>query len=144
MAVLESVALPAVLDSLEELRACARRSAEAVGLEAGRSYGLQLAVDEIATNVINYGYGAPDASRHIWMSTEATEDALVVRLEDEGTPFDPREHELPSEEDLSAPLETRAVGGLGIMLALRGVDEFDYLREGGRNANVFRMRLGHG
>lgn len=143
MPALESLALPAVLDSLAELRACAARASEAAGLDDARSYALQLAVDEIATNVITYGYGAPDADKRIWISTEVTEDAVVLRLEDEGTPFDPREHALPSDEELAAPLETREVGGLGILLALGGVDRFDYRLERGRNMNVFEMRRSH-
>ncbi|NJD19100.1 MAG: ATP-binding protein [Gemmatimonadetes bacterium] len=144
MAALEPLALPAVLDSLAELRAFARRASEAAGLEEGRRYALELAVDEIATNVILHGYGAPDPSRRVWISAELEGGALRILLEDDGTPYDPREHRMPSEEELSAPLEDRPIGGLGIMLALGGVDAFDYRTREGRNVNVFEMRLPRG
>jgi len=144
MAALEPLALPAVLDSLAELRAFARRASEAVGLDVGRRYALELAVDEIATNVILYGYGSPDPSRQLWISAEIDGGVLRILLEDDGTPYDPREHRMPSEEELSAPLEDRPIGGLGILLALRGVDAFDYRSREGRNVNVFEMRVSRG
>ena len=144
MAVMEALAFPAVLDSLAELRAYSRKAAELAGLDQGRRYALELAVDEIATNVINYGYGAPDASKRVWISADVEGGPLRLLLEDEGEPFDPRDHPMPSEEELAAPLESRAVGGLGIFLALRGVDAFDYRRHGDRNVNVFEMKVPDG
>lgn len=143
MAALEPLTLPAVLDSLAELRAFAHRASELAGLARERRYALELAVDEIATNVILYGYGAPDPDRSVWISAELDNTSLRILLEDDGTPYDPREHRTPSEEELSAPLEDRPVGGLGIFLALRGVDAFDYRTRDGRNVNVFEMRFPH-
>jgi serine/threonine-protein kinase RsbW len=43
---------------------------------------------------------------------------------------------LPDEEELDLPLEEREIGGLGVMLAREGVDDFRYERIDGRNRTM--------
>jgi len=78
------------------------------------------------------------------LRAEVSGRSLVVTLEDWGQPFDPRTRKLPGEEELSRPLEEREPGGLGILLAIQGVDRFDYRRVGDRNETVFEVRIGEG
>lgn len=137
---MEKRALPAVLESLSELRRYARKAAADAGIDDERSYQLQLAVDEIATNIIVYGYKDAGPSSEILIGGEIADGALIITLEDTGPAFDPRTRNMPSAEDLARPLEERAIGGLGIYLATQGVDRFDYRREGDRNLNIFEVR----
>jgi anti-sigma regulatory factor (Ser/Thr protein kinase) len=130
--------VPATLDSLAEIAAFVLATADAAGLDRRARYRLRLAVDELATNVILHGYaGAPDSST-IDVRTEQDEHTLTVVLEDAGVPFDPRQ--VPPPRDLVLPAEQRQVGGLGVYLALGGVDRFSYERAGGRNRNVLVMK----
>jgi len=140
---MERLSLPAVLDSLAELRRYVKDAADGAGVDAARSYQLQLAVDEIATNIISYGYKDVGASAVISISGEMRDGVLVITLEDRAQAFDPRTMEMPEAEDLAKPLEERTIGGLGIFLATQGVDRFDYRREGDRNLNIFEVRSGH-
>ena len=48
---------------------------------------------------------------------------------------------MPTALDLDQPLEERDLGGLGIFLALQGVDRFDYQRCDDRNRNILAMNL---
>jgi anti-sigma regulatory factor (Ser/Thr protein kinase) len=140
---MEKRSLPAVLDSLAELRRYVKEAAGGARIDEARTYRLQLAVDEIATNIISYGYKDVGASAVISIGGEIRDDALVITLEDQARAFDPRTVHLPDAEDLAKPLEERAIGGLGIFLAIQGVDRFDYRREGDRNVNIFEVRIGH-
>lgn len=63
----------------------------------------------------------------------------MVVFEDTATPFDPLARELPDGKDLALPLKERKIGGLGIFLTVRGMDEFSYERTGDRNRNIFKM-----
>lgn len=141
---MDKLTLPAVLDSLAELRRYAREAAARVGISEDRSYQLQLAVDEIATNIITYGYKDAGPTAQIVIRGEITDHALVITLEDRAPAFDPRSRQMPDAEELSKPLEERTIGGLGIHFAIEGVDRFDYRREGERNLNIFEMRRRHG
>ena len=99
-------------------------------------------MDEIATNIIAYGYRDAGPCAEITIGGEIRGDALVVTLEDQGPAFDPRTRPMPDAEALAKPLEERTIGGLGIYLATQGVDRFDYHREGDRNLNIFEVRIG--
>ncbi len=138
------ITVPAALGSLGRIRAFAREAAERAGVGSRRSYGLQLALDEIATNVVSYGYGPSPGEAVLAVRAEVTGEALVLTLEDWGKPYDPRTRDLPTEEELGRPLEEREPGGLGLMLAIQGVDRFDYRRVGDRNETVFEVRIGGG
>ena len=139
--VMEKHSLPAVLDSLAEIRRCVKEAADSAGIEEARAYQLQLAVDEIATNIISYGYKDVGASAVISISGEMRDGVLVIMLEDRAQAFDPRTMQMPEAEDLAKPLEERTIGGLGIFLATQGVDRFDYRREGDRNLTIFAVRI---
>ena len=141
---MDALTLPAVLDSLAPLRRYAKEAAAQAGIEDDRSYQLQLAVDEIATNIINYGYGDAGPASVVRISCEITEDSLIVTLEDSAPAFDPRSRVLPDAEELSRPLEERDIGGLGIYLTEIGVDRFDYRYEDGHNLNIFEVRKPRG
>lgn len=141
---MERRTVPAVLESLGELRRLAGEAAQRAGIDPAKSYTLQLAIDEIATNMILYGYKETGGSSVIVISNEIRDDRLVVRLEDEAPAFDPRTMEQPEAADLARPLDERTMGGLGIFLAVRGVDRFDYRHENGRNINVFEVLIPHG
>ena len=141
---MDKLTLPAVLASLAELRRYAREAAAAAGIKEERSYQLQLAVDEIATNIISYGYKDAGPTGEISICSAITNDALVIALEDRAPAFDPRARQMPDDDELSKPLEERDIGGLGIYLAIEGVDRFDYRREGERNLNIFEVRRRNG
>lgn len=135
---MESFTLPAVLDSLTNIRKIILETADRAGIEKSRAYDLALAVDEIATNTINYGYADSDDDQTIALNIDQDEKSFCVTLEDRGVEFDPRKLPQP---DINAPVEERGIGGLGVFLALNGVDVFDYRREDGVNKNIFILNF---
>lgn len=140
-----SLTLPATLDSLDEIGKYVVAATSAAGLETKPAYGLRLAVDEIATNIITHGYEEAGISGNVSVSGELTDASLAIVLEDSGVPFDPLSRKLPDEDELNLPLEERDIGGLGIFLVLKGVDSFSYEFRDGKNRNIFVMnRPGRG
>ncbi|MDQ4077674.1 MAG: ATP-binding protein, partial [Chloroflexota bacterium] len=104
------------------------------------AYRLRLAVDEIATNAILHGYQSAGREGDVRVEADIDADTLTIVLEDTGDPFNPLQHDTPDEEELGQPLEEREIGGLGVFLALQGVDEFRHEHTGQRNRNVFVVR----
>jgi serine/threonine-protein kinase RsbW len=137
---MEELTLPGKLESLADLRKLVKEAAQAAGLDETATYNLQLAVDEIATNIITHGYDEAGISGSIVFRRELAGGLLRVILEDTGSPFDPRTLELLNTGALSTPLEDRKVGGLGVHLAFQNVDRFDYERKGDRNVNIFEVK----
>lgn len=123
------------LDSLGAIAKYVMAAAAAAGLDKKTSYNLRLAVDEIATNIIIYGYQEAATEGVLALHADLDEQSLTISIEDTGVPYDPTQKSAP--DDLDKPLEQRQIGGLGIYLAIQGVDKFIYERVGDRNRNIF-------
>lgn len=130
----------ATLDSLESIRNFLTAKGKMAGLDKNKIYKLCLAADEIATNIINYGYAKAGISNKIIdVIIQLDDEGITVTLEDTAVPFNPFDNKLPDDDDLAKPLEERPIGGLGIMLAKENVDKYTYQFEDGKNRNIFRV-----
>lgn len=137
----ESRTFMASLDSLEPIRDFVSQTGTAAGLNNKQVYGLCLAIDEIATNIILYGYqGSGITDGVIDVKSIFKEGTLTIILEDSATAFNSLEAITPNEDELGLPLEERKIGGLGIMLAKESVDEFKYEFKDGKNLNIFSVK----
>jgi anti-sigma regulatory factor (Ser/Thr protein kinase) len=132
-----SLRVGASLDALSEIGAFVMREAEQAGIERKAAYRLRLAVDEIATNIVLHGKPDEGANEMVDVLSTIDDDSLTIVLEDCGPAFDPLTHELPDADDLSKPMHEKPMGGLGVFLAIRGVDQFRYERMANGNRNVF-------
>jgi anti-sigma regulatory factor (Ser/Thr protein kinase) len=106
---------------------------EALGEEDGWSPGLvgkvNLALEELAINTINHGHAS--GLHSISFRFSSTEESLTIEMVDDGKPFDPlTDAPIP---DVNAPMDERPIGGLGVFLVRKLMDEFTYRREEGRN-----------
>jgi serine/threonine-protein kinase RsbW len=128
----------ATLESLGAIAAFVTAAAAAAGLDKRASYHLRLATDEIATNIIVHGYAEAGLQGELKLFSDIDDSTLTITIEDTGVTFDPRQAASP---DTDLPLEQRPIGGLGVYLAIRSVDEFLYERRGDRNRTIFKMHL---
>ena len=124
-----SLNLESSLESLGQIE----QEVAAFGAEHGWPQDLlfhvQLVLDELATNVINHGYGASGHSFQIMV--ESKPQAVRIEVVDEARPFDPLEDAPQAITDAS--LEEREVGGLGVHITKQLMDEMEYRRENGKN-----------
>lgn len=96
-----------------------------------------LALEEHLTNIMRYAF--EDSLPHpilIRLTVEA--GYLRVEVEDAGKPFNPL---ASPEPDTSVPLELKPIGGLGIHLIRRFMDEVTYRREAEKNVLCLRKRV---
>lgn len=135
---MEPLIVPGTLDSLSAVGRYVLAAADEAGLEKGAAYRLRLSVDEIVTNIIVHGYQEAGLTGPIEVTATIDDGALRIAIEDTASPYDVRE--TPPPADLDKELEDRHLGGLGVFLALDGVDDFAYERLDQGNRNVFIMR----
>ena len=93
------------------------------------AYAVNLALDEILTNTISYGYD-DDEPHQIQISVRPEAEALVIVIVDDSAAFDLSNAPTP---DIGASLEERPLGGLGLFLVHQMMDSVEYRREEGRN-----------
>ena len=120
------------LAELDRLNRTLKRFGKANGFSPKCLMEINLAIDEIFTNIVSYAFS--DQKEHrITISLAATDRQIVIRVEDDGCPFDPIK---AGEPDTRCPLFEREIGGLGIHIAKRIMDSLLYKREGERNVLI--------
>jgi len=122
--------LEGVLALISEI--CARHS-----VPPEIEYDLNLALDEVVTNVARHAYPAGGEHQFTLELTVSDVD-FVARIEDDGVAFDPLAHPAPN---LDVPLEERKEGGLGIFLVRQIMTSVEYQRVGGKNVLTLRKKL---
>jgi len=135
---MKPLTVPGTLAALALVREYVRAAATAAGLDRKRSYRLELAVDEIATNIVNHGYREAGLSGDVEVRARNTARTLTITLSDTAVQFDPGRLKRPEQIDL--PLAERPIGGLGVFLAMENVDEYRYEYVDGHNRNIFVVK----
>lgn len=93
------------------------------------AFKVNLALEEIVINVMNYGH--EDGLHEIDITLITEDNSLTIEIVDDGRPFDPlTEAPVP---DVNAALEDRNIGGLGIHFVRKMMEDVRYRREEGKN-----------
>lgn len=102
-------------------------------------FHVNLALDEIISNVIRYGW--KDSGEHQFIvRLSLLNNVVTVEIEDDAQPFNPLEVPAP---DLDRPLDERPVGGLGIHLVRQVMDGLEYQWQDGKNLLVMKKKISY-
>src|SRR3954471_15151797 len=132
-----TIKISANVHEIERLNRLIRQFGELHDLPSRALYSVNLALDEVVSNIVLYGYDdSNDEPILVKMEVKGTD--LMASIEDGGREFDPLSLPTP---DLNAPLEAREVGGLGIHLMRSLMDGVEYKRENTKNLLTMRKRV---
>jgi anti-sigma regulatory factor (Ser/Thr protein kinase) len=103
----------------------------------GQIYGLtealiseiNICLDELFTNTVLYGF--KDDLEHIFRFTiNLNDQTLILKIEDNGMPFNPLKKK---NSELPADIDKARIGGLGIHIVKKLIDDIRYERKQGKN-----------
>ncbi len=117
-ALLASLRLPAIPDSLPEVRSATRAAAQAAGLDDATVDNLALALNEATMNIIQHGYHL-SCGKEMWLEIRLSPEALIFDLIDQASPVLP-------ETVHSRPLDEIRPGGLGVHLIRSIMDTMEF------------------
>lgn len=142
--VLFQKSLPAQMDSLPVLRDSLLNSARTEGLDERKIMKLDMALEEVLVNIVHYSYTDSEEVGEIMicggLDKERDPPMFIVEVIDGGKPFDVTvEAAYP---DISANIDERKIGGLGIYLVKRMMDFIEYERKDGKNMLRFGIQGG--
>jgi anti-sigma regulatory factor (Ser/Thr protein kinase) len=126
------------LDEMANVMTAVEDFSDSAGLDMRTAQAAEMALDELLTNIISYGY--LDSGQHkIAVEMCVEENALQIVVSDDGIPFNPFDQEEP---DLDASIDERDLGGMGIHLVKKFMDEYSYQRLEERNVVTLLKYLG--
>ena len=132
----KTLTVPAVTDQLDEVTAFIDAFLEERGCSMKTQMQIDLSVEEVFVNIANYAY--PDKEGDAQIRLSEADGVVTLVFTDSGIPYDPLQREDP---DVTLSAEERKIGGLGILLVKKNMDEVSYSYENGRNVLNLKKRI---
>ncbi len=135
---MKELELEATLENLDEVLAFVDKQLEEFGCPMKTQMQVDIAVEEIFVNIAHYAY-APEGGPAI-IRTEVKQDPLAIELTfiDHGVPYDPLAKEDP---DITLSAQERQIGGLGIFMVKKSMDDMRYEYKDGHNILTITKHL---
>jgi len=133
---MNTLTLEAKIENLPQVLSFLDGKLEEAGCSMKTQMQLDVAVEEIFVNIAHYAYkpGTGDAV----ITMETGEDGITIEFRDRGMPFDPL---AKADPDVTLAAEERKIGGLGIYMVKKSMDEVRYRYENGENILTIRKTL---
>jgi anti-sigma regulatory factor (Ser/Thr protein kinase) len=126
---MDSIRLPARLESIAEARTFIQKKMSGWNLDARLAGRVELALEEVLVNISRYAYPNYEGKVEILFGL-GDESQVYLEIHDWGIPFNPLNHDRP---DPDQNLSSRRVGGWGVVLIQEMADYLNYTRAQGRN-----------
>ena len=130
--------IAATVENIEVVTDFVNEQLEALDCPMKAQMQIDIAIDELFGNIAHYAYN-PDVGDAI-VRVEVIEDplAVVITFIDKGVPYDPLAKEDP---DITLSAEERGIGGLGIFMVKKTMDEITYEYKDGQNILAIKKSL---
>lgn len=128
----------AEIDKLSEVNDFVSQTLEACDCPMKILMQISLAVEEIFVNIAHYAYAATGGDATIRAGVEKDTNMAVITFIDRGRPYDPTAKEDP---DITLPADERAIGGLGIFMVKKTMDDVSYSYINGCNVLTLKKKL---
>ena len=111
---------------------------EGAGVEHKVCYKINLALEELLANVCLYAYYPEQGDVEICFDLNEEPKYIEISIIDEGKAFNPLEKEDP---DTNLSVENRPIGGLGILLVKKNMDNIEYKYEDNKNILILSKNV---
>ena len=127
---MKELTLEAKVEKLDDVLSFIDQELEDAGCTMKAQMQIDLAAEEIFVNIAHYAYGSGEGKATIQVETSKDESKAEITFIDEGKPYNPLERKDP---DVTLSAEERQIGGLGIYIVKKSMDEVIYKFEDGKN-----------
>lgn len=124
------ITLPATLENWEKVQGFISHELQKVDGSLKSKMQLETAAEEIYVNIARYAYPASGGEVKVDMEVLDSPERVRVTFQDEGIPYNPLKQKAP---DITLSTEERPIGGLGIHMVRKSMDEVNYKYEQGYN-----------
>ena len=135
---MKSLEIPAEKARLAEVIDFVIGFAEKLGFGKKELFQLRLCTEEIFVNIASYAYTPGKGSATVKMELQQDPPTARITFLDRGVPYNPMEKEDP---DVTLPAEERDIGGLGILLTKKTMDDVAYEYRDGQNILTLKKKI---
>ena len=135
---MRELTIDAAKNNLEQVIAFVDEQLEMIGCPMKTQMQLDLAVEEIFVNIANYAYAPGTGEAKIGIDCQEDKKEICITFADRGVPFDPLAKDDP---DTTLPARERNIGGLGIFMVKKSVDDIRYEYRDGQNILTICKKL---
>ena len=135
---MKELTIAATVENIETVTAFVDEQLEALDCPMKAQMQIDIAIDELFGNIAHYAYN-PDVGEAT-VRVEVIEDPLsvVITFIDGGVPYDPL---AAADPDTTLSAEERTIGGLGIFMVKKSMDDISYEYRNGQNILTIRKKL---
>lgn len=127
---MDELSVEAKVDNLGQVLAFVNEHVEQFDCSPRVQMQLEIAVEELFVNIAHYAYQTDTGIATVRVETQAEPPAVLVTFIDNGVPYDPLAKEDP---DVKLKAEDRSIGGLGIYMVKKSMDDIVYKYKDGQN-----------
>ena len=135
---MKDITVDATLDNLEVVQNFVSEELESQGCSMKVMMQIEIAVEEIYVNIVHYAYNPEIGKATIRCEVTDNPMQVIIQFMASGVPFDPLAKE---DADITLSAEEREIGGLGIFMVKKSMDEVSYEYKEGKNVLTIRKVL---
>ena len=132
---MKELTVEAIVEQIETVTEFVNAELEKLDCPMKARIQLDIAIDEIVSNIAYYAYGEKTGTVTVRIEALQEENGVQLMFLDSGVPYDPLTRQDP---DISAEIEERKEGGLGIFLVRKTMDDMKYDYKDGQNCLTIR------
>ncbi len=135
---MKEITLLAVVENIPAVTAFIDGELEKAGCSPRAWMQIDIAIDELFSNISHYAYAPLKGPATVRCDVDKENDVVSVTFLDQGVPYNPLAHQDP---DVTISAEKRAIGGLGIFMVRKSMDEICYEYRDGFNMLTIRKKM---
>ena len=135
---MKELKLAATVENIEVVTEFVDQQLEALDCPMKAQMQIDIAIDELMSNIANYAYRPEVGDVTVQVAVREDPLSVVITFIDGGRPFDPLSSEDP---DITLSVEERSLGGLGIFMVKKTMDEVSYEYREGQNILTIKKQL---
>ena len=132
---MKEMTIPATVENIEKVTEFVNSQLEEIDCPIKARMQIDIAIDELFGNIAQYAYNPETGPATVRVEVTEAPISVVVTFIDHGIPYDPLKKDDP---DVTLSAEERAIGGLGIFMVKKTMDEITYEYKDGQN--ILRIR----
>ena len=129
---------PAKTEALPDILGFVEETLESYECPMKMQMALCVAIEEVFVNIARYAYGSGTGDVTLGIGFDDASRTVTFRMTDKGIPFDPLKKPDP---DITLSAEEREIGGLGIFIAKKTMDNITYAYENGENVLTMTKKI---